>query len=98
MSCSAPSSVCKTASKDTGFAAARRLSFSYQRRCVTDAEVKKTPGVNFQVCFVNSETNNMLPARFGKGHVGAKKSAFVPLGPTTDVRGPEKRWVLLERS
>ena len=64
----------------------------------TEAEVKKTPGVNFQVRFVNSETNHKLPARFGKGHTGPKKSAFVPLGLTADVWGPEKKWVLLERA
>ena len=48
--------------------------------------------------FVNSETNNTLPARFGRGYGGANKFAFVPLGLTKDAWGPKKKWVLLEKA
>ena len=66
----------------------------------TEPQIKTTAGVNFQVRFVNSETNCTIPARFGKGLAGAKKYAFVPLslGLTQDVWGPEKKWVLIENA
>ena len=64
----------------------------------TDAQIKKAPGVNFQVRFVNSETGGVIPACYGKSFMGPKKSAYVPLGLTKDAWGPEKKWVVLEKA
>ena len=69
----------------------------------TPVEIKETPGVNFSVKFVNSETNNTLPFRFGTtkklraAYCGPKKSGYIALGLTKEVWGPEGKWMLLEK-
>lgn len=61
-------------------------------RRATVADMRKQPGVNFLVKYVNSETGDVIPACDGR------KIAFYPQQLDSNNWGVEQLWVLLEKA